>query len=458
MVGSRNLSKAAGVEAPRHDLVAELEYVLKHGGLSPKRLLKKITRRGFGASVLGGLTGAAASSLIKTSSVSAQEAPGADFTLAIIPDPQYLADMCPNNLGGYYAAMMKWIVDNRNIVFTASAPAFNANIKAVVGVGDCVNNTNATQFRNAQAAWTILDRNGIAFAAPPGNHDYSGWPDSRSRLSAQFTTGYFSARNRASVYGSGISLGGGDMAYWIGSYDSTGANTAVKFVISGIKLLILAMDFFAGNAAWSWAYDVMQANSDCECYITTHAWLTVNGTQFARTDSFGPDSYRMADAPYSNSAVQAWDIVGVNTWSNLFGIFGGHDVLKGRRAHREDSGTEQTAQLPHLEAPSSEWYWHQVPVPSGSSRRQTVQQLFVNAQQIDELCGADLSTASGAGQIASVFLLSRRPALGLLEGRMISTQSGDWFQSRSASYPGGTSWSAAETLLFSVPFTGLQAG
>ena len=32
--------------------MTELEYVIKHGGLAPKRLLKQITRRGFGASVL----------------------------------------------------------------------------------------------------------------------------------------------------------------------------------------------------------------------------------------------------------------------------------------------------------------------------------------------------------------------------------------------------------------------
>ena len=62
------------------------------------------------------------------------------------------------------------------------------------------------------------------------------------------------------------------MAYWVGSFDTTGANTAVKFVISGIKMLILAMDFFAGNAAWSWAYDVMAANSDCE-YLYHHSCL-----------------------------------------------------------------------------------------------------------------------------------------------------------------------------------------
>jgi hypothetical protein len=43
--------------------------------------------------------------------------------------------------------------------------------------------------------------------------------------------------------------------------------------------------------------------------------------------------------------------------------------------------------------------------------------------------------------------------LGLLEGRMISTQSGNWFGADSASSP---QWSTSETLLFSVPFAGLQ--
>jgi len=422
--------------------MTELEYVIKHGGLTPKRLLKNITRRGFGATVLGGLVGVAASRLIGSPSV---EAAGTDFTIAIIPDPQFLAESCPDKMGGYYAAQMKWIVDNKGLVLTSSPPSFSANIKAVVGVGDCVNSTaGANEFTNAQAAWTILDKNHIAFTTPPGNHDYDGnRPSSRNNLGAQFATGYFSAKHRASIYGSGIGLGGGDMAYWIGSYDTTGANTAVKFVVSGTRMLILAMDFFAGNAAWSWAYDVMMANSDCECYITTHGWLTNNGTQFQRTDSYGPNGYSMAAAPYSNSAAEAWSTAGVKTWSNLFGIFSGHDIFG---SHNSDPSGKL----------SPAWYWQQVPVKSASLRGQTVQQLFANSQQIDEACSRSVSQASGAGQTASVFLLSRRPALGVLEGRMISTQSGNWFTSRSASFPDGTSWSYFETLLFSVPFTGLQ--
>jgi hypothetical protein len=420
--------------------VTDLEYVIKHGGLTPKRLLKKISRRGFGMSVLGSLAGVAASRLVSTPSAAAA---GADFTIAIIPDPQYLAESCPNSRGGYYTAMMNWIVNNQNTVFHSGVPPFAANIKVVVGVGDCVNQATSAQFANAQAAWTILDKNGIAFTTTPGNHDYSGGHSSRSNLGAQFATGYFSAKNRSSVYGSGIDLGGGDMAYWIGSYDTTGANTAVKFVISGINLLVLALDFFAGTAVWSWAHDMMQANSDCECYITTHAWLTAKGTQYQRTDGYGPNFYSMADAPYSNSAAEAWATVGVSTWPNLCGIFCGHDLLESLNPDPSSP-------------PSSSWFWQRVPVKSASPRGQTVQQLFANSQQIDNSCSMSVSTGSGAGQIASVFLLSRRPSLGLLEGRMISTRSGNWFGSRSGSFPSGTSWSASETLLFSVPFTGLQ--
>jgi hypothetical protein len=409
--------------------MTELEYAIKNGGLTPKRVLRAITRRGFTARVLGGLNSTAAARLIHAP---AARRPGNDFTIAIIPDPQYLAEFCPDHSGRYYAAMMNWIVNNKNTF----------NIKAVVGVGDCVNATADYQYKNAQAAWRILDAHGIAFTTPPGNHDYSGGHGSRAGLGAQFASGYFSAGNRSSIYGAGIDLGHGDMAYWAGSFDRTGANTAVKFSVSGIKLLILAMDFFAGNDAWSWAYDVTRQNSDCECYITTHGWLTANATQFQREDAYGPNAYGMPAAPYSNSAAEAWRTVGVNRWPNLCAIFSGHDLTD---SHNTDpDGTSVPA-----------WYWQLAPVKSRSRRRQTVQQLFANAQQIDGACSNAVSEASGAGQTASVFLLTRRLALGLLEGRMISTHSGNWFKARSPSFPAGSSWSTSETLLFSVVFNGL---
>src|ERR1700683_2414449 len=119
--------------------------------MTPKRLLKKITRRGFGASLLGGMAARGASPLIPTTLGGAA---GRDFPIAIIPDPQYLAESCPDDLGGYYAAMTNWIVANRNMVLTSRRSSFEANIKAVVGVGDCVNlTTGVNEYTNAQRAW-----------------------------------------------------------------------------------------------------------------------------------------------------------------------------------------------------------------------------------------------------------------------------------------------------------------
>ncbi len=412
----------------------------------PRPLLRRISRRGFGASIIGavaGIGGLAGASASRLSGFSPSAGKGADFTIAIIPDPQFLAASCPDVYGGYYASMMNWIVANRGITLTSGGRTFPANIKAVIGVGDCVNATTVNELADAQHAWSILDANGIPFITPPGNHDYTGGPSARGNLGAQFASGYFSAANRASVYQSGIPLGGGDMAWWAGSFDATGANTAVKFVISGVAMLVLAIDFFAGTAVWSWAYDVMMANPDCECYITTHAWLTTTGTHFQRTDTYGPNTYSMADAPYSNSAAEAWSNVGISTWPNLCGVFSGHDLVGSQNA--DPAGT---ASLP--------WYWQHAPIRSDSTRGQTVQQLFVNAQQLDLACSRSVSTATGSGQIASVFLLTRRPGPRRLEGRMISTVTGDWFGPRAASFPGGTSWSASETLLFSAPFAGLE--
>ena len=79
--------------------MTELEYAIKHDGLTPKRLLKSISRRDFGVTVLGGLAGTAASRFINLPSA---EAAANDFTIAIIPDPQYLAASCPNGSGRIY--------------------------------------------------------------------------------------------------------------------------------------------------------------------------------------------------------------------------------------------------------------------------------------------------------------------------------------------------------------------
>src|SRR5215467_13584048 len=107
-----------------------------------------MTRREFGMVVLGGLVGEAASRMLRIPSV---EAAAPDFTIAIIPDPQGLAGACPDKTGRYYTAMMQWIVDNKHLVLTSNMP-FDANIKAVIGVGDCKQSPKRYEVENAEAA------------------------------------------------------------------------------------------------------------------------------------------------------------------------------------------------------------------------------------------------------------------------------------------------------------------
>ena len=84
----------------------------------------------------------------------------------------------------------------------------------------------------AAKAWSRLDVAGIHKQMAPGNHDWVdgggfGFARDDAHLDGVWTgDNPFSASGLASVLGSGMSLAGSDdMAYWGGSYNSTGANT-----------------------------------------------------------------------------------------------------------------------------------------------------------------------------------------------------------------------------------------
>jgi hypothetical protein len=383
-------------------------------------------------------------------------AQGADFTIAVVPDPQYLAGVLQS--GAYYPTLINWIINNRNLNLTTSSPTFAANIKAVIGVGDLVQTgSSSTEYGVAGTNWDLLDSASppIAWTVTPGNHDYTALNTARTGVSANFhgPSGYFSADTRSAVYGSGLSLGNGDMAYWLGNFDDStgsiytnnGANTAVKFVISGVKMVVVSLNFLAGQAAWNWAKTIHDANLDCEFYINSHAWLQAKGgglfqdsSSNSTNSNFGSAS-SLAMAPYDAwNGVSPWATTpALNTWSNFFIGMGGHDV-------------------PGPGTPSTQYYYL-TPMTSSSSRAQTVEMLFTNSQQIDNQGTLTPSLTTGAGMFASVFLLSRRSSLGLLEGRMVSVQYGSvsqtnsWFETAGE----GGIWSASEQLLFSIPFTGL---
>src|SRR5512140_2356612 len=126
---------------------------------------RRFTRRQFGFTILRTAGASLAAGRIA-------HAADPDFTLAVIPDTQYLAYQC----SAAFTNMMTWIVNNRA---ADQGGVFNTNIKAVIGVGDCTHNNSAGECTNGQTAYTRLDRAGIPWVNPPGNHDYGNGTDRR---------------------------------------------------------------------------------------------------------------------------------------------------------------------------------------------------------------------------------------------------------------------------------------
>src|SRR5215468_2537848 len=88
---------------------------------------------------------------------------GQKFSIAVIPDTQYLFDddrYDPQVL----AKTFQWIIEHtreKNIVFT-------------VQLGDIVNNGLASEFAQASNVFKILDSNNIQYGYSAGNHDING--------------------------------------------------------------------------------------------------------------------------------------------------------------------------------------------------------------------------------------------------------------------------------------------
>jgi hypothetical protein len=411
------------------------------------RAANSITRRAFQRMAGSGLLG-----LLSSPS---QGFSDPDYTLCVIPDPQYLtvASACT----ALYARMMNRIVSDQ--------AAWNT--KCVICVGDCQNNgiltsnSESVVFANAIA---ILNSAGIPCISPPGNHDYAGGaPSNRSNLCYAFLAGnIMGANTRAAWFGSGRSIGGGDMAYWVGAYDTTGANTAISLAIGSRRLLILSLEFYPGSLVLNWAKGLHDSyvSQGYEVHVTTHGYST-SGSSMAfatRAGGFGPALYSMAAAPYANSGLEMWrgyfpsdatdpsdsSWAGFQVWSNLLGLYCGHWI---------DGGL------------AGNTYWRLTQQTSTSARAQKVNHLFCNMQERDNP-GSSLDpppagyctsgVPDGTSDLAHLFYLKFRPSLGTVEGYLFSTNSGLWATGSGNAWPFCTS-STPVNLFGSLAWQGIPA-
>lgn len=179
--------------------------------------------------------------------------PSGKFTIAVVPDTQYLFDEDRGNRT-VVEKSLQWIVEHsreKNIVFT-------------VHLGDIVNNGGSARWGNEELAqasdvFKIFDRNDIQYGVVAGNHDIPGGWDSERGHTAYLD--YF-----------GPSRTAGNRSY-CGSSDD-GYNNCYTFSGGNQRFLLLALDWRASDATIAWAKSKLQQFSGVPTIIATHEILT----------------------------------------------------------------------------------------------------------------------------------------------------------------------------------------
>ena len=173
---------------------------------------------------------------------------GNDFSLIVIPDPQYYAASYPS----IYYAQMNWVVANEAAL----------NIPFVISLGDNVDTASSTtQWDVATAAWDILTTGGVPYGLELGNHD--GAPSSTGNFNSYFASRLAGPPNSCINYGA--------------DYD----NTYCTFSASGMDFIVLFIEYDStmtstSNPVLIWANNILQANPDRRAIVVTHDLLSGN--------------------------------------------------------------------------------------------------------------------------------------------------------------------------------------
>lgn len=399
---------------------------------------RSITRRNFGKIIVGGA--AAASGLLPTKAYASDPT----FTIAMIPDPQFLAGENTCSGSTAYNALVDWGINNRNLVVNGTP----LNIKGFVSVGDCQDNstegigtsTNADNQRViAAGAMSRIFAAGMFSTFCAGNHDYGHIVIvGRPSISYIWTAGEWSPTNMASMFGGGIDiLGSGDTAVWGGVYADTPASTVNNYVrlhIGGRKILLITLEYYPRSAVLNWARGLHDTYRDHEVWIATHGYLRVTGTQMGRSDPNGPGTSGLwSSAPGSNSGTEMWagsdaTWAGFVSWPRVKMIMCGHDnqgYLGG-----------------------SNWVWRHN--TKTATPGQSVEEVFCNCQDNDynlSFCtGGNPAVLNGTSDTAHLMLLRISPTT--IESFLVSTNSGKWTGGQ------GVLNQSSPVQLFNVPFVG----
>jgi hypothetical protein len=233
------------------------------------------------------------------------------WTMVVLPDIQSYSDHSAN--APILHEMAAWIAANKE----------QLNIRLALQEGDIVyqngvasasqssgDQNSAQQWRNARTAFQLLD-GVIPYIVVPGNHDY-GIGNANSR-DTQFNTYFTPTDNPLTDFTrGGILAEMGPNAFG----ERTLENAAYAFTAPDRrKLLILALEFGARQAAVDWA-NAVASKPRYDGYtkvLLTHAYLYDDGTRY----DWAAKGKAQSDTPHAYRGTQADTHDGEELWNEL---------------------------------------------------------------------------------------------------------------------------------------------
>ncbi|MGW3810006.1 LamG-like jellyroll fold domain-containing protein [Micromonospora sp. NPDC005113] len=183
------------------------------------------------------------------------------FTLAVIPDTQYLFDTDRGDPAPL-AASLRWIIDNqaqRNIVFTAH-------------LGDIVENARADELAAAGKVFETFDRQRMPYSVLAGNHDINSSTTDQRGPSPYLDVFGPERFRKLPTYGGAT---------------KDGYNTYHVFTAAGRQWLLLALDWRPSDAGLAWAKSVLAAHPHIPVILTTHDMVYADDTAAATLSGHG---------------------------------------------------------------------------------------------------------------------------------------------------------------------------
>ncbi|ANS69302.1 hypothetical protein SLINC_7078 [Streptomyces lincolnensis] len=216
------------------------------------------------------------------------------FTLAVMPDTQYLFDG-PSIDKAPVEASLRYLLEHgreENLVFLSH-------------LGDLTQNGAEAEFAAIGEAFRLLDRRGVGYSVLAGNHDVkSSTTDQRGSTPYLDTFGPDRFKGRKTF----------------GGASPDGYNTFHLFKAGGREWMVLALDWRLSDKGYAWAKEVLAAHPRTPVILTTHELVVEDDTLSA----YGQ---------------QLWDQL-IKDHDQIFLTLNGHYWPAGRATRKNTAGND----------------------------------------------------------------------------------------------------------------------